>query len=110
MPFVVTGGAQCMCSFGNPVVLNVLPKMQAQVSLPMAAQLDGAPVMNVGQAVVCKSPPLMAAALGVPPPCAPASVAWLPGQPNVLVKGVPVVTNSCQLACLVGGGVITVIM
>jgi hypothetical protein len=119
MSLVVTGTACIKCSFGDaPVPLTVLPKMQAQVLLPVGTVVDGAPIANVPTFGTCKSlgnPIVAAATLAkfgalTPMPCVPATVgAWLPGKPTVLVGGAPALTNDCKLICGYGG-VISVVM
>jgi hypothetical protein len=106
MPFVVTGTALLQCSFGvAPMPLTVLPRAQAQVLLPMAAITDSNPIVNVPPLAMCTCPsnPTVAAALGAPMPCVPSTLTWLPGQPNVLLGGLPVVTDACKLVCAYGG-------
>lgn len=113
MSFVVTGTAQLQCSCGaGPMPLTVLPKQQAEVLLPLAGTVDAAPMANVAPFVMCNSllnPQVAAAtalAAGVltPVPCVPVPAGtWLPGQPNVLVGGVPALTNDCKLMCAWGG-------
>ncbi len=46
------------------------------------------------------------AALGVPTPmpCVPATVApWVPGVPTTAIGGVPVLNDTCKLACMWAG-------
>ena len=113
MSLVVTGTATLQCSFGAaPIPMSVLPKMQAQVLLPMASTLDNAPMMNVPSFGMCQSlaNPMVAAAtaaaLGAltPMPCLPTLPGpWLPGAPNVLVAGIPALTSDCKLICAYAG-------
>lgn len=119
MPFLVSGTAVLQCSFGvAPPPMNVLPKAQAQVLLPLAGILDNAPMVNVPTFGMCSSlanPTVAAAtsaALGVltPMPCVPCVPApWLPGAPNILVSNAPAVTSDCKLMCAYGG-VIQIVM
>jgi hypothetical protein len=107
MSFVVTGTALVQCSFGAaPMPLTVLPQGQAlALALPIAVTTDSSPILNVPPLGMCACPgnPMVAAAMGSPMPCVPSTLTWLPGQPNVLVRGLPVVTSDCKLLCTYGG-------
>jgi hypothetical protein len=97
MPFLVTGIAMLKCSFGAaPMPLSVLPKAQAQVLLPLAGMLDSNPMANVPPLAICS-------AMGLPQPCVPKTVPWLPGKPTVLVASAPAVSADCKLMCALGG-------
>ena len=113
MSFLVTGGAVGQCSFGvAPSSLTVLPKMQAQVLLPVGSSMDSLPLANVMPHAMCNSianptvAAATAAALGVltPMPCVPATTGpWLPGKLTVLVGGCPALTSDSVAVCAYGG-------
>lgn len=119
MGFLVCGGAQCMCTFGNaPSSLQVLPVNRTTTSQPIANIMDNKPMVNILPFGMCMSPSnpqvaaATAAALGVltPQPCVPAIVApWTPGSPTVLVGGQPALNNTSKLMCS-WGGVIQILM
>jgi hypothetical protein len=109
----VTMGATMMCSFGlAPSTLAVLPAKQIFATPPSAAIADMAPAVNVPPFGACTSlanptvASATAAALGVltPMPCMPVPAGpWTPGNPKVLLKGMPAVDVSCKLMCAWGG-------
>jgi len=116
MGIAVTTSAVMMCSFGAaPSNLNILPdKMIMCSEKPMANIMDNKPMVNIPPFGVCMSmanptvASATAAALGVltPMPCIPNTVApWTPGNPMVLIKNMPSLSNSSQLICLWGGAI-----
>jgi hypothetical protein len=116
MGIAVTTSAVMMCSFGAaPSNLNILPdKMIMCSDKPMANIMDNKPMVNIPPFGVCMSmanptvASATAAALGVltPMPCIPNTVApWTPGNPMVLIKNMPSLSNSSQLICLWGGAI-----
>lgn len=108
----VAAGALIGCSFGAaPGALITAPR-PVLATLPAANIMDHAPIVNIPPFGMCSAPsnPMViaatAAALGVftPAPCVPNTVApWVPGDPRVLVQGMPALHQSCALTCLWGG-------
>lgn len=105
--------AMCTCAFGAaPAVLTVTSQQTVTIcKMPAATIQDGAPLSNVPTFGMCSNPAnptvaaATAAALGVltPMPCIPASVAWAPGCPTVMVCKRPLLNNSSKLMCSYGG-------
>ncbi len=101
-----------LCDFGlAPSVLIAEPLGVFANDLPVATILDFIPIVNIPPFTLCDSPAnpmfiaLTAAALGVPTPapCIPIVVApWEPPS-NVLIDGIPVLTEGCFTECLWGG-------
>ena len=115
---VVSNGATMMCALGSsPSTLVVLPTPRVMAaSQPAATIMDFKPFANIPGFGACMSPAnpqviaATAAALGVftPQPCIPATTSpWAPGNPTVLVGGLPVLTNTSTCQCM-WGGVITI--
>ncbi len=107
----VTTGAMMTCSFGLvPCPLTVLPVRTVMLNgRPKANIMDFAPFVNIPSFGMCTAPtnPLViaetAAAMGVPTPapCTPAIVSpWIPGFPQVLVQGMPVLTDNSRNMCM----------
>jgi len=78
----------------------------------MANIMDFKPFMNIPTFGQCKSlaNPTVAAATAAnsgklqPMPCIPSTVApWVPGEPTVLIKGMPALVNTCKLMCMWAG-------
>lgn len=107
MPQLVSLGAMLTCAAGTaPSTLVVIPPTVLAESKPAANILDFAPFVNIMPFGTCNI--LTAAALGVPTPCVPATVApWAPGSPTVLVRGAPALNNTSMCNCAIGG-VITI--
>lgn len=113
MAELVVNGAQCKCSFGAaPSALLVLPaKMVNGQKLPVATIADAVPMTNILPFGMCSSPTnpaviaATAAASGVftPAPCTPATVAWAPGKPMVLVGKTPALDKDATCPCSLGG-------
>ncbi len=106
----VSSLAFCMCQFGGaPMVLNATSSPTVLIeNKPAANIMDKNPGVNIPPFVICNSPSNPAAvaakAVGATAPCTPALVApWMPGQPKVLIKGKPALTNNCKLMCALGG-------
>lgn len=113
MPIQVVEGAMMSCTMGlgPPVPLNcaVPPTMVTAGGLPAANIGHSAPMVNIPTFGMCNSPtnPVViaatAAALGVhtPAPCVPATTApWSPGSPDVMIAGMPALTNDCMCMCM----------
>jgi hypothetical protein len=114
MPTQMTNAATIACSFGvAPTPLTVLPVNRVMAGgQPAATIMDHVPMVNVMPFGMCSSPQnptviaATAAALGVltPMPCVPATVTpWTPGVPTTMVGGMPVLNETCKLACMWGG-------
>jgi hypothetical protein len=107
-------GALLMCSFGvAPSPLGVVvPTVTA--GPPAANILDAVPMVNIMPFGMCITPSnpevaaATAAALGVltPMPCIPVTEVWTPGIPTVMLRGAPVIDDTCMCMCA-WGGVIT---
>lgn len=106
----VSTTAMCMCSFGAspiPLIATSSPTVLIE-NKPAATIMDKNPIVNIPPFGICNSPfnPAAVAAkvVGATVPCTPALVApWIPGQPKVLIKGKPALTNNCKLMCALGG-------
>ncbi|RLA81271.1 MAG: DUF4280 domain-containing protein [Epsilonproteobacteria bacterium] len=114
MGMTLCTGAMMLCPFGlAPSTLNVLPdKMILSANKPMANIMDNKPMVNIPPFGMCTSlanptvASATAAAAGVltPMPCIPNTPApWTPGNPMVLIKGMPSVNNSSKLTCMWAG-------
>ena len=118
MPEQVVTGAMMECTFGMaPSSFIALPEGPPVNASKMAAGNIShiIPIGNIPPFGMCISPtnPVVAAAttaaLGVltPMPCVPAIPdPWEPGNPTVLVNGMPALNNTCMCTCA-WGGVIT---
>lgn len=119
MGLQVCAGGMLMCTGGvAPSALGVVPLGRPLAGAPAANIADVAPVVNVPPFGMCQlvANPMVAAAtaaaLGVltPAPCVPAPAGtWTPGNPKVLVGGLPALTSDSVLLCA-WGGVISVTM
>lgn len=116
MPMQVVEGAmlQCTMGLGPPVPLNcsVPPTFVTASDLPAANISHFAPMVNIPTFGMCNSttnPEVIAAtaaALGVhtPMPCVPVTTApWAPGAPDVLIAGMPALTNDSMCMCMWAG-------
>ena len=113
MGLQVCAGALLMCSGGvAPSTLAVLPAGRPMCTGPAANIADVAPMVNVPPFGMCQliSNPMVAAAtaaaLGVltPMPCVPVpGGTWIPGNPKVLIGGLPALTSDGKLMCAWGG-------
>jgi hypothetical protein len=102
-----------MCTGGAaPSALSVLPVGRPMCGGPAANIADIAPIVNVAPFGTCQllSNPAVAAAtaaaLGAltPMPCMPVPAGtWTPGNPKVLVAGLPALTSESKLMCAWGG-------
>ena len=108
----VCNGAVLKCSFGkSPASLIVLPiKQSVTEGQPTASIMDNKPMVNVPCFGICSSPanPAVAASIaagaGANGPCIPVTPApWITGDPTVLVKGEPVLTDDSKLMCVYSG-------
>lgn len=105
--------ATCTCSFGAaPAVLTVTSQQTVSIcKMPAATIQDGAALSNVPTFGMCSNPAnptvasATAAAMGVltPMPCVPATVAWAPGCPTVMVCKRPLLNSTSKLTCSYGG-------
>lgn len=110
----VTSTALMTCTFGIatcPLVVNP-SRTDLTSGLQKANITDFQPITNIASFGMCSSPAnpaviaATAAAFGVPTPapCIPAIVTpWAPGKPDILVQGMPALTNTCRNTCLWGG-------
>lgn len=115
MGFVVTGGAQMMCTFGTgPANLMLAPKNMVNHKMPIANIMDNVPNVNILPFIMCTSmanptvASATAAALGVltPMPCIPVTPApWTPGSPTVLIANMPALNMNSKLMCVYGGSI-----
>lgn len=110
MPFPLTIGAQCQCTFGAaPSVLPMTKQQQALAgNRPIATIMDNM-LPPFGMCSSMANPAVAAAtaaAAGVltPQPCTPVTPApWAPGSSTVILGGMPVLHNTCKLNCMFGG-------
>src|SRR5712664_862792 len=118
MPMQVCMGAMMQCSFGMaPSSLVVLPVNRVLTDqVPDANIMDNIPMVNIPPFGMCQSlaNPMVAAAtaaaLGVltPMPCVPVTAApWTPGDPTVLIRNMPALTQTSTCMCS-WAGVITI--
>lgn len=115
----VCAGGMLMCTGGAaPSVLSVVPLGRPLAGGPAANIADVAPTVNVPPFGMCQLPSnpavaaATAAALGMltPMPCLPVPAGtWTPGNPKVLIGGLPALTSDSVLMCA-WGGVISVTM
>lgn len=113
MGLQVCAGALLMCTGGvAPAPLNVLPVGRPLCATPAANIADVVPFTNVPPFGVCHmiSNPTVAAATAAaagvltPMPCVPVPAGtWTPGNPKVLVGGLPALTSDGKLMCAWGG-------
>ena len=104
--------ATCTCSFGAaPAVLTVTSQQTVTVCKLPAATIQDGTMANVPTFGMCSNPanPTVAAATAAamgaltPMPCVPATVAWTPGCPTVMVCKRPLLNNTSKLMCSYGG-------
>ncbi len=106
MGLFVCNGAQLMCNFGAaPSAMMVLPQSKVMTTMPAANIMDNKPFVNILPFGVCRSPANPATIGGkIPVPCTPMTAApWMPGNPKVLIGGLPSVDNTCKLMCSYAG-------
>ncbi|MBW8308749.1 MAG: DUF4280 domain-containing protein [Candidatus Paracaedibacteraceae bacterium] len=107
MAQLLVNNAIMMCSFGSaPCNLVVLDPTVQCSSNAMANIMDYVFPTNISGFKMCTSPgnPSVAAKFGAPSPCSPnISAPWTPGLPDVLVRNMPAVDNTCMLNCGFGG-------
>jgi hypothetical protein len=109
MSMLVTLGAMIMCDMGTvPTPLVVEPEgAMVGAPLPAATIMDMVPLMNIEGFAVCHSPanPACYNPTGQGP-CVPAIVdPWIPGAPNVLINGIPALTQLSTCVCALGGAI-----
>lgn len=115
MGLQVCAGAMLLCTGGAaPSALGVLPAGRPLCGAPAANIADVVPIVNVPPFGVCHMPSnpavaaATAAALGVltPMPCVPVPAGtWTPGNPMVLIGGLPALTSDAKLICAWGGAI-----
>lgn len=100
------------CDMGvAPSALIVEPLGVFANDLPVGTMVDVIPMVNIPPFVLCHSPAnpmviaLTAAALGVPTPapCIPAPVSPWISPSNVLIDGIPVLTEGATCMCAWAG-------
>jgi hypothetical protein len=106
---MVVSGAMMACTFGAaPAAFIPTPHMVSAAGMPAGNISDFVPMTNIPTFGMCMSianpevASATAAALGVltPMPCVPmTSAPWIPGCPNVMVGGMPALTNECTCIC-----------
>ena len=110
----VTSSAMISCTFGsNPCPLMANPSRLSSLSSQAKLNIsDFATGVNVSSFGMCMSPSnpaviaATAAALGVPTPapCVPALVGpWIPGKADIMIEGMPALTNQCRNTCMWAG-------
>ena len=114
MATYVCSGARMKCTMGSaPSMLTVLPTRTITLAgKPQANISDYQPMVNIAPFGMCKSlaNPTVAAATAAnlgrlqPMPCIPNTVVpWMPGKPDVLLKGQPALLDNCKLQCMWAG-------
>ena len=107
----VVSTALMKCSFGmTPCPLVVNPARTVMIGgLQMANINDFMPITNIASFGMCSAPTnpaviaATAAAMGVftPAPCVPAiSTPWMPGKLDMMVQGMPALTQSSMNMCM----------
>lgn len=120
MSVLVTTGAKCMCSFGTVLCsLQVTSQMTNIVEGKALATIqDMKPGVNITGFGMCSSlanpavASATAAAFGVltPQPCTMMPVGtWVPTNPQVMISGIPCLTNESTLVCGCGVGNVKII-
>ena len=104
---LVTDGAMCMCDMGTIPTPLVIEPEGAMVGAPAPAGtiMDFVPMLNIEGFGICHSPanPACINPTGQGP-CVPAIVdPWLPGAPNVLINGIPALTQTSMCMCAFAG-------
>ena len=113
MGYCVCSGALVQCRFGSSAGnFTALPGKVTVAGQPLASIMANAAFVNIPPFGLCSSPAnpavaaATAAACGVltPMPCVPSTAgSWVPGNPHILVGGVPVLTSESTLMCCWGG-------
>lgn len=109
MVLALSKGALMTCVQGSaPSVYDTTPAPLAAdgLSQQIGTVTQAAPGLNIRPFGTCAV--LTAAALGVPQPCVPATVAWMPPATMATVAGQPVATVQSLCPCMVGGTVTVV--
>ena len=103
MPNVITSGSICKCSFGSaPMPFNVIPtNMTFSNELTIATIMDYIPILNIPTFGACLNP------TNITKVCVPTVITpWTPTDPNVLVKGIPILTQNSLAFCSLWSGII----
>ncbi|MDR0516491.1 MAG: DUF4280 domain-containing protein, partial [Fibromonadaceae bacterium] len=111
MAYYVCKGAKLKCSMGSEQSELEVVHMEKPVLLcgkPMANIMDYKPMVNIKPFGQCKSlaNPVVAAATAAnygrlqEMPCIPNTSPWIPGKPNLLVKGQPALMDNCKCMCM----------
>lgn len=110
MAQLVVSGALLECTMGTtPGVFIVGPVSDvAAEARPVGTVMDHAPQVNISTFGLCRSPanPAVAAATAAaagtltPQPCIPATATqWMPGVPNVFIRGFPALHSVSRCLC-----------
>jgi uncharacterized Zn-binding protein involved in type VI secretion len=99
------------CSFGVAPASLIVERPTVLIEGKPAAAITDSELVNIPTFGMCMSlanPEVAAAttaALGVltPMPCVPVLSPWQPGDPTVLISGIPALTAGCQCLCGYGG-------
>lgn len=92
----VVMGATLQCTTGaapSQLVVDPLPVIAGD--MPVATIIDGVGGVNILPFGVCEL-------IGE---CFPATVAWIPEDPTMLIDFIPIVTQACICPCLIGAAV-----
>lgn len=101
---VIANQGLCKCLLGDfPTPITVTSNQTVFCHKQLAATImDFAPIVNIKPFGTCKT--LTAAALGVPTPCVPATVApWITGSVLTSHQKMPALRDCDTLLCAVGG-------
>ena len=101
---VIANQGLCMCTMGvTPTPITVTSNQTVFCHKQLAATImDFAPIVNIKPFGVCAT--LTTAALGVPTPCVPATVApWITGSVLTSHQKFPALRDCDTLICAVGG-------
>jgi hypothetical protein len=105
MGLQVCAGGMLMCTGGvAPSALSVIPLGRPLAGAPAANIADVAPIVNVAPFGVCQLISNPAVGVLTPMPCVPVPAGtWTPGNPKVLIGGLPALTSDSKLMCAWGG-------
>jgi hypothetical protein len=95
----VVMGATLQCTTGaepSELVVDPLPVIAGE--MPVATIIDGVGGVNILPFGVCEL-------IGI---CVPATVAWVPEDPTMLIDFIPIVTQASICPCLIGAAVAAV--
>ncbi len=94
-------GAMVMCNQGSfPTPLVVIPNSTMVMGMPAAVITNSEPFLSIEPFGICQT---LTEAAGIPVPCVPVTTVWTPGSPTVLITGIPMLEQTSQLMCAVGG-------